>query len=183
MPVPRLTLDRTAVLVVDVQERIVPVMHNAESLVRQACRLLDGAAVLGLPVLWTEQYPQGLGATVPVVRERVAKNGMFHEKLTFSACIEPVREELVRRGIRSVLVCGIETHVCVLQTCLDLVDHGFLPGLVKDAVGSRRVEDEEVAFKRMIHVGVVPTTVEGALLEMAHEASGDRFRKLLQVLK
>ena len=168
---------------VDVQVKLLPAMHGADELVQQTGRLIDGANVLGLPVLVTEQYRKGLGPTVPVLAGRLEGAVCNHEKLKFSACIEPVREALVQRQVRSVLVCGIEAHVCVLQTCLDLMDVGYVVAVAVDAITSRRPGDRDAAVQRLIQAGVVPTTVESALLELVHEAGGDRFKAVIPLIK
>jgi nicotinamidase-related amidase len=183
MPVPRLHIDRAALLVVDVQEKLLPHIHERERLVRQVVRLIDGAAALELPVVVTEQYRKGLGATAAEVVARLPQSATVHEKLKFSACIAPVREQLSARSAVCVLVCGIEAHVCVLQTCLDLLDAGYLPVLVTDAIGSRRAADRDVAVQRLVQAGVLPSTVESALLELVHEAGGARFKAVLPLIK
>ena len=165
------------------QERLLPAMHDAETLTTQAGRLIDGANALGLPVLVTEQYRKGLGATVQPIADRLAKAVCNHEKLKFSACIEPVRDELARRGVRAVIVAGIEAHVCVLQTCLDLADAGLIAAVAVDAIASRRPADRDAAIARMTQAGVVPTTVESALLELVHEAGTERFKAVLPIIK
>jgi nicotinamidase-related amidase len=183
MVVPRFQLDQTALLVVDVQEKLQPHMHDAETLLCQVARLIDVVNVLELPVLVTEQYRKGLGSTVRQLGERLDQAVCTHEKLKFSACIDPVRKQLQGRSIRSVLVCGIEAHVCVLQTCLDLAESGFVTGVVTDAIGSRHPADREVAVQRMSQAGVVPTTVESVALELLCEAGGDRFKAILEIIK
>jgi nicotinamidase-related amidase len=183
MATPRFTLEHTAILVVDLQERLVPHMHNPAALIQQVGRLTDGANALGVPLLVTEQYRQGLGVTVPEIASRLTGAACNHDKLKFSACIEPVREELSKRGIRSVVVCGIEAHVCVLQTCLDLIDTGYVAAVVIDAIGSRRTSDQEAAVQRMVQAGVVPTTVESILMELVHEAGTPRFKAVLPFIK
>jgi len=180
---PRFDAERTALMVIDVQEKLLPHMHNAGVLVSQVGRLLDAAGALGLPTLVTEQYPKGLGKTVGGVAGRLPEGASTHEKVKFSACIEPVRKILAQKGIRCVLVCGIEAHVCVLQTCLDLADRGLTVGVVVDAIGSRRLGDQEVAVWRLIQAGIVPTTTEAAVLEMVHEAGGSRFKAVLPLIK
>jgi len=183
MAIPRLQLDQTALLVVDVQDRLMPHMHNTEKLIDKLATLIDGAKVIGLPILVTEQYRKGLGRTVPEIAKRLDKALCNHEKLKFSACIEPVRELLARHNIRTVLVCGIEAHVCVLQTCLDLAGSGFVTAVVTDAISSRRQMDQDTAVQRMIQAGVLPTTVESCLLELVHEAGTERFKAILPVIK
>ena len=183
MSCPRLRFEHTALLVVDVQERLLPHMHDADRLIQRVGQLVDAANALDLPVLVTEQYRKGLGSTVSELADKLPATHATFEKLKFSACIEPVRETLVRLNRRTVLVCGIEAHVCVLQTCFDLLQHGMLATVMVDAVSSRRRVDQEVAVSRMVQAGVVPTTVESALLEIVHEAGGDRFKAILPLIR
>lgn len=192
MAISRLDPQKTALLVVDVQERLLPHMHNAADVLTRVSRLVEGFAVLDLPVVVTEQYRKGLGATAPdlqAILNRPAAAGSsggtvsIFEKLRFSACVDPVREELARLGVRSVLVCGIESHVCVLQSCLDLAELGYATFVAADAVGSRRAEDQHWAMTRMAQAGVTPTTAESALFELLREAGGPRFKAMLKIVK
>lgn len=183
MAIPRLKLERTAVLVVDVQERLVPAMFDAEAMVAAVGRLLDGANALGVPVLVTEQYRKGLGETVPELNAKLSDAVCREEKLKFSACIEPVRECLTRLGVQAVVVAGIEAHVCVMQTCLELADVGFITAVATDAISSRRPADRDAAVSRMTQAGVLPVTVESALLELVHEAGTERFKAVLPIIK
>ena len=181
----RLQAGHTAVLVVDIQEKLLPHMHEAEAVAEQAQKLVAGAAVLGLPVLVTEQYRQGLGPTVPPLAQALAAAraaGPF-EKLKFSAHIEPVRAALAERQVHSVIVCGIEAHVCVMQTCLDLVEAGYLTAVALDAIGSRCPADRDAAVLRLVQAGVLPTTVEAALWEMTREAGTELFQRMLGVIR
>ena len=183
MPTPRFRLQDSAVLLVDVQEKLLPHMDQAPRLLAQCDRLLDGAAALDLPLLVTEQYRKGLGPTVDALQRHLPRALCNEEKLKFSACVDGVRRHLAATQTRAVLVCGIEAHVCVLQTCLDLADAGYTVGLVTDAVSSRRPDDCAAAQSRMIQAGIVPTTVETALLELVHEAGGDKFKSILPLIK
>jgi nicotinamidase-related amidase len=183
MPVPRLHPQRTALLVVDVQERLLPAMDQPQTLLVQIARLIDGANVLEIPILLTEQYRKGLGPTVPQLASKLANARCVAEKLKFSAYVEPVREALSQAAITSVIVAGIEAHVCVAQTCLDLIDAGYVTALAIDAITSRRPLDKQVAIQRLTHAGVLPTTVEACLFELLHEAGGERFKALLPILK
>ncbi len=183
MATARLDLQTTAVLVVDVQEKLLPKMCNHEALVSQIDRFLAGANALSLPIMVTEQYPKGLGPTVRHLTDRLQNAVCRHEKRKFSAWSEPVRDSLVQRGIRTVVVCGIEAHVCVLQTCLDLADAGFVPAVIVDAIGSRRALDQNTAISRMVQAGVLPTTVESALLEMVQEADETLFKSVLPIIR
>ena len=183
MAIPRLNIDLTALLVVDVQEKLLGHMHNADALVAQAGKLIDAANALGLPVIVTEQYRKGLGATVPDLAARLHTAVGNHEKLKFSGCIEPVCDDLQRLGRRMVIVCGIEAHVCVLQTCLDLADNGYIVAVATDAIGSRRAIDQQAAEQRLIGARIIPSTVESAVLELVGEAGSDRFKAVLPIIK
>jgi nicotinamidase-related amidase len=183
MAIPRLHPSHTALLVVDVQEKLLPHMHNASAVARQCGRLIDGFNVLGLPILVTEQYRKGLGVTVPELAGKLGSAVCNHEKLRFSACIDPVREALQHRGVRSVVVCGIEAHVCVLQSCLDLADRGYVTALATDAVGSRRASDQAAAVQRLTQAGVLPTSAESCLLELVGEAGTAAFKAMLPVIR
>lgn len=183
MAIPRFRAADTALLVVDVQEKLLPHIHEHERVTGQVGRLIDIAKVLEIPILVTEQYRKGLGVTVEPLAGSLADAVGNFEKTAFSACVEPVRDQLARRAVRSVLVCGIEAHVCVLQTCLDLADRGYVTGLVTDAIGSRRSGDREAAIQRLIQAGAVPTTVESVALEMAANADSAEFKAILPIIK
>ena len=183
MPIPRLHPRHTALLVVDIQERLLPGMVEREELLGRTACLIEGVKALELPILVTEQYPKGLGPTVEAITRHLPAGASVFEKLKFSACTEPVREELRRLNTRSVVVAGIEAHVCILQTCLDLAGAGYTTAVAVDAISSRRPLDREAAVQRMIQSGVLASTVESALLELVGEAGGDRFRSVLKYIK
>ena len=180
---PRLVPERSALLVVDLQERLVPVMHNQKRLIRRAARLVQGAHLLGIPLLVTEQYPRGLGETVEEVSRHFVNPHCLEEKTRFSACIDPVRTQLELIGAESVVVAGVEAHVCVLGTCLDLLAAGYTVFPAWDAISSRRAEDKQAARERLTMAGTVPTTVESVLLEWLGDASDSRFRQVQNLIK
>jgi len=183
MPPARMHPETTALLIVDLQEKLLPVIDGGDAVVSQAGRLLDGAAALDMPVLATEQYPKGLGRTVDPIAPKLERAQCMAEKVKFSAFVDPVRDGLGGLGARQVVVAGIEAHVCVLQTCLDLLDAGYTPAVAVDAIGSRRGADRDAAVQRMTQAGVVPTTVESLLLEWVGQAGGERFKAVLPVVK
>jgi len=180
-----LLVDRrqAGLLVVDVQERLVPAMHSGEFLVNHVIQLAKGASVLNLPILATEQYRQGLGPTVPEVTAAIPGFSPL-EKLAFSACGAPgFLANLQSRGVRDVLLCGIETHVCVLQTCLDLLGEGYRVFVVRDAMASRTHENHDAGVERMSGAGAVVVTVEMALFELLEQAGTAEFREILKLVK
>lgn len=171
----------TALLVVDVQGKLVTLIPGHEYLVWNISRLIDGAKILGLPVLATEQYPKGLGPTTP---ELAAKLGNIPAKLAFSCgeCGE-LFEELGKQGIHRILVCGIEAHVCVQQTVHDLLAAGFRVYLAVDAIGARGRVDYETALRRMDSAGATLTTVEAALFEWCDVAGTPEFKQISNLVK
>jgi len=183
MAMPRIELDTTALLAVDLQEKLLGIVADADAVVERAGLLIDGFHALQAPVLSTEQYPAGLGGTTESIAGRLGDAVQRHEKLRFSACIEPILEPLRQTGRRSVVLCGIETHVCVLQTALDLAEAGYIVAAALDACGSRRALDHETAVRRMGQAGVIPTTAEAVLMEMVGAAGTGPFKAILPLIK
>jgi len=180
---PRLVRDRAGLVVVDLQERLLPAMHQPERVVGEAVRLLRGAAVLGLPVVATEQYPKGLGRTAPAVAAALAPATPF-EKTAFSACgAKGLPAELENKKIKDVILCGIEAHVCVSQTCLDLLDRGLRVFVVTDAVSSRTPENLQVGLERMRDAGAVLVSTEMVLFELLGEAGTEEFKRILELVR
>ncbi len=181
----RLDVDRAMVLVIDIQTALLPAIRNGEQVVQAGRKLLEGVRAFGMPVLATEQYPKGIGATVePVAQCLDACKAPVLEKLTFSSCgEEPVREAIRKIDRPQIIVIGIEAHVCVQQTVLDLLTMDYDVFVCADAVGSRGRTDCERALLRMQHAGALITTVESALFELCERCGTERFKGLLGVIK
>jgi nicotinamidase-related amidase len=173
---------RATLLVVDVQERINAVMADPSHLSRLSL-LVGACALLGVPVVASEQYPQGLGQTVPELAERLPARPLV--KLSFSCARDPQLLQALASdgGRRQVVVTGIEAHVCVLQTALDLLRAGFEVHVPHDATNSRRTTDKEWSLRRMIASGVVITSTESALFELLENCATDDFRRVSKMLK
>ena len=178
-----LLLDRrqSCLLVIDVQEKLLPLIDRAAVVQWNISRLLKGAGVLKVRVAATEQYPAGLGATVAPLREYFAE---ISEKRMFSGreCHE-LFADLLDRSLRQIVVAGIETHVCVLQTALDLVSAGFDVFAPADAVGSRTPLDHETALARMAQSGVTVTTTESVLFEWCETSAAAEFKQISQLVR
>lgn len=175
------TIDRrtSTLLVVDFQSRLMPAIDDGASAVANARRLLDAAAILGVPTLFTEQNTSGLGPTVPELSCDAA--GTAH-KMTFDACREPgFTERLSDRP--DVVVAGCEAHVCVLQTVLGLIDAGRRVYVVRDALGARRAESKETAIRRMERHGAEIVTTEMVVFEWLETAEHPRFRDGVALVK
>jgi nicotinamidase-related amidase len=181
-PTRRLNRARTALLVVDIQERLLPSIWEDQRVLRECVRLVHGANLLGLPVLVTEQYRQGLGPTVAEVASLLPGIDPV-QKTAFSGCTPEVVDRLTRADRRDVLLCGIECHVCVTQTALDLLDTGFDVYTVSDACSSRTPENWRVGLERMQSAGVTPVSVEMALFELLGRAGTDEFKRILNLVK
>ncbi len=166
----------TGLLVIDVQEKLLAAIPAGRRIAWNVRRLIDGAKILGLPVAATEQYPKGLGPTVPELAERL---GSIPSKMIFScsACPE-IFADFRSRGVDKILLCGIEAHVCVQQTALDLLSDGWSVYLAVDAIGSRFEIDYRTALQRMDSAGVTLTTTEAALFEWCRTADTPEFKQI-----
>ena len=168
---------------VDIQGKLAMLMDQRERLFQNVSKMVRGAKVLGLPIILTEQYPKGLGPTIPEIR-RLLSDVDPVEKICFSCTGS---EEFVRRlealGRDQVLLVGIETHVCVYQTARDLKERGLHVEIVADAVSSRRAEDRDLALWRMASMGILLTTVEMALFELLGAAGTPEFKKILEIVR
>ena len=171
----------SALLVVDAQVKLLEIIPQRARIVWNIRRLLDAAEALHVPVAATEQYPDRLSPTVPELRERI---GEAPNKMCFSACVCGEIFDAWRADNRyRVLLCGIESHVCVLQTALDLAAAGFEPYVAVDAVGSRYAIDYEFALRRMESSGVILTTTETAMFEWCRTADRPEFKKISALAK
>jgi nicotinamidase-related amidase len=170
--------DRTALLVVDVQEGFRPVIDGFDEVAANTAKLVEGARVLGLPVIVTEQYPKGLGRTVPEVGLTDAEQPL--EKTVFAA---PAAEGFDLQGRDQVVVCGIETHICVHQSVAALREQGVEVQVASDAVGSRRAENKALGLERAVEAGGKVTSVEMALFELLGAAGSDEFKQIQRLIK
>jgi len=171
----------TALLVIDVQERMMPAISGNERIVWNVRRLVDAAKILGIEVVGTEQYPNGLGSTVDQIAERLHQ---LPTKMTFSSgsCLEIFRH-LEAQKIHRILLCGVEAHVCIQQTALDLLASGWRVYIAVDAVGSRFEIDYRTALGRMDSAGATLTTTESAMFEWCQTAKSSSFKQISQLAK
>lgn len=172
---------RTGLVIIDVQQKLIPLIANQTGIVHNVSRLIRGAKLLQVATLMTEQYPQGLGATLPNLRELVASCA---EKSMFS-CRQLAQQfaDWQEQGIEHLVLAGIETHVCVQQTCLDLLAQGFAVHVAVDAVSARQSLDHRVALQRMASVGATWTTTEATLFEWCVDSAHPQFRAISQLIK
>ncbi|PQO44292.1 hydrolase [Blastopirellula marina] len=171
----------TALLMIDLQERLAPVIDQSELIVENVERLFLTAQMFDMPILGTEQYPKGLGPTVEPLKSMLPP---LPEKLTFSACgVEGLLKDLAKRAIHKLLLVGVEAHVCVQQTALDLIAAGFDVYIAVDAVGSRFPLEKDIALRRMESAGAVLTTTEATMFEWCERAGGEHFKELSRLVR
>ncbi len=179
----RLDREHAQLLIIDFQERLLPQIADHEAIVAQARRMIQAAAILDLPLTVSEQYPRGLGPTTPPIAELTGAATRL-EKFTFSFCADAACRKRISAVLRpQVLIVGIEAHVCVQQTALDLLAMQMQPVVLADAVGSRRALDYQVALDGMRAAGVIVTTVESAIFQLLHEAGTDLFKRVLPLVR
>ena len=180
----RIMKDSIQCLAVDYQEKLVPVMQEKERLLERSAMFLKGLRLLGVPVTVTEQYPKGLGRTVPKILTAAGTKTAF-DKITFS-CLEneKIREHIgCQAGRRFVAVCGIEAHICVLQTVIDMKEAGYQPILVADCISSRSSEDKRYALIRAQQEGALITTAEALLYELMETSKAPEFKTISALVK
>jgi len=179
----QLTADKTVLLLIDFQERLFPVIHDKEKLLRNVLKLIKGIQVLEIPIILTEQYPKGLGPTIPQIKELIPGIKPI-EKVSFNCCDEAsFGEALGALKHRQVLIAGIEAHICVYQTAMALARAGYEVQVVSDCVSSREPENKTVALFRMGAAGISPTSTEMALFELLRVAQGDKFKQISSIVK
>ena len=170
-------------VIIDIQDRLFPHIHHHEDLEKNVQILIRGLQFLQIPILVTQQYTRGLGATIPSIAEAVKPSHII-EKITFSCCDESnFLAELTRLNKKFIIIAGIETHVCILQTVPDLVDNGFIPVVVEDCVSSRKRNDKEIAIERIRQEGGIITTYESILLELCRVAGNETFKAISKLIK
>jgi len=178
-----LELDDVVLLVIDVQGKLAQLMDGKEQLFDNLKKIIKGAAVLEAPIIWTEQYPEGLGPTLPEIAELMPDFTPI-PKTAFSCCREErFLDALSQTRRRQVLLTGIESHICIYQTAVGLLDRGYDVNVVADAVASRKLADKAVALEKMRDAGAKFTTIEMALFELLKVAEGPKFKAILDIVK
>ena len=182
-----LARDKSQLLIVDVQAKLVDAISGNDRIVDRCVRLVRAARMLDVPITLSEQYPQGLGPTVDPIRDAFANSGLVLDKVEFS-CLksEPLRErlhELRRQGRSQVVIGGIEAHVCVLQTAIDLEAQGFEAFVAADAIGSRSKDSRKLAVTRLLKAGADVVDTEMVLFEWLERAGTREFKELHALIK
>lgn len=172
-----------AFVIVDIQERLAAVMSERKKVVDNCLHLIEVSRLQNIPVILNEQYPKGLGPTVAEIKEVLAKQ-VPHEKVTFSCCGEGTfAGAIAATGRKKVILAGMETHVCVLQTCIDLLSAGYVVHAVSDAICSRRAGDYATAIEYMRDAGAVITCTETVLFQILERAGTEEFKAISKRIK
>ncbi len=178
-----LKAENAALVVVDVQGKLATLMHEKESFFAAVGKMIQGVQLLDIPVLWNEQLPDKLGDTIPELKEILGETKPLI-KSSFSCCGNPdFMSALKAAGRKQVLLVGMETHVCVYQTAMDLMRAGYEVYLIADAVSSRTLENKRIGIDAMVNAGALIASVEMVIFEMLVEAKGDKFRQAIKIVK
>lgn len=179
----RITKQNTVALIIDIQERLFPAMFEKEILLKNCITLIQGLVELKIPQIVTQQYTKGLGETLEEIKAAIP-DFEYIEKRDFSSFDEPaVKEKLEKLNAKNIILCGIESHVCVLQTAVDLKEAGFNPIVVMDCVASRSKENLEFAKDRFRFEGIMMTSYESILFELTRSSATPEFKTISKLVK
>lgn len=179
----RITINETCGLIIDIQEKLIPHIHNSELFITNTRKLIAGLKILEVPILVTQQYTKGLGATVAPVANALGDYFAI-EKAAFSCADDTLfMSHLQKLNKRFVVIAGIEAHVCVLQTTIDLLEKGYIPVIVQDCISSRTLENKLTAMDRFRKEGAIITSYESILFELLRYSGTDKFREISRLVK
>lgn len=179
----RILKENTAALIIDMQERLFPHIYQNQQLQKNCAILIKGLKLLEIPLLLTEQYSKGLGATIAPIQILLEENTPL-EKMAFSCCgSEDFMKNLQAVNKKFVVICGIEAHVCVQQTVIDLLEKNYQPVVIADCISSRKEADKNIALERMRQAGAVITSYESILFELCRVAGTEQFKQISKLVK
>ena len=174
----------SVLLIVDIQEKLLKAQFKQERIVKNASILAAAAKILGIPVIVSEQYPQGLGPTIKEIKENLPENAEFFEKTSFNCCLESGFNDLIEKFNRKqILVCGMESHICVHQTVHSLITAGYETYIIQDAITSRKEAEYKYGLTRMINYGAIPSCTEMAVFELIKCAKHSQFKAVQSLVK
>jgi len=180
-----LVKENTGLIVVDIQGKLARLVHDSSSLISNCEKLIKGVQALELPIIWLEQNPDKLGATVGELSSLLSSSTIKPiTKFTFDACQEDQFIQAVSTAnVDTWLVCGIEAHICVYQTTMNLIKKGFAVQLIRDCVSSRALENKDLAINKLLNNGVVLTGLEMCLFELIKDCRTSEFKEILGLIK
>jgi nicotinamidase-related amidase len=177
-------LDReeTALLIIDIQEKLMPAIINGNMLINKTSVLIDTANHMNIPILVTEQYPKGLGSTVEELDKNLG-DAIKYSKTSFTCCSNEILNQLIGTKVKRIIITGAEAHVCVFQTVRDLLQQGFFVFVAEDAVGSRTEDNYKNAIALMREMGAVISNTETILFDLLKESGTPEFKALVKLVK
>lgn len=180
----KIKVEETIGLIVDYQDKILPAMNEKERILNNAGKLVKGMKLLGVPVILSQQYTKGLGNTAQEIVD-AAQTKEYFDKTTFSCYGDQEIKKWINnhKQCKNVILCGIESHICVLLSALELKEAGYRPLLVTDCMSSRRAYDHEAAIQRAIQNGIEVTTYESILFELLEDAKHPKFKEISALIK
>lgn len=180
----RISKEDTMALIVDFQERLIPVMHNKEKLIDNTIRLIKGLKVLDIPMLVTQQYTKGLGMTIDDIKNEISEEFIYYDKISFS-CVgdSEIFNKIKEVNKKNIILFGIESHICVLQTAIDLIQEGYNVIIIKDCISSRTMDNIEVGINRAIFEGAIISSWESILYELLVKAGSSKFKEISKIIK
>ena len=174
---------KALLIVTDIQGKLASLMFQRDTLYKNVAIMIEGIKALNIPILWIEQYPEGLGPTVPEIASHLVGYTPLSKK-TFSSLRDPeINQRFTELAREQVILTGIETHVCIQQTAMDVLSRGIETHVVADAVSSRTAFNKRIGLAKIAHTGGHITSVETALFELLEVAEGDVFKKILELVK
>ena len=180
----RILREETIAVIIDIQEKFSPVIFEFEKLVQNCLKLIQGLQILEIPILITEQYPKGLGKTISPIAEVLKENYKPIEKISFSAADDKsFSKELKKSKRKNIILFGIEAHVCVLQTAIDLLDKKYNVIVIEDCISARRSHDKETALRRMEREGAMVSGLESVLFELCRVSGSEEFKAISKLVK
>ncbi|MDO4492184.1 MAG: hydrolase [Lachnospiraceae bacterium] len=179
----RADLNNTMALIIDEQVKLMPVIHESATVIRNTATLVKGLKILEVPFVITQQYTKGMGMSEQAIYE-AAGTEEYLDKRSFSCWDdEGIRNAIEASGKKQILIAGVETHICLLQTAMDLIDAGYQVFVVENCVSSRKESDKNTALKRMIQMGVQPTSYESILFELMRTSTHPNFKEISKLIK
>lgn len=175
-----INIEKTLFLVIDIQEKLVNMLKDT-SIKEHSIIVAKAAGIMNIPTIITEQYPKGLGNTIQDIKNAIP-NALYIEKTNFSA-FEEIKNLIIETGKTQIVICGIETHICVLQTAFDLYNNGYETFVIKNACGSRNDDDKNTAMQRLRHLGCQTITTEMLIFELLKTSKNPKFKEMQALIK
>ncbi len=179
----RIQKDGSAALIIDIQEKLFPHIYENMQFLGNTKKLIEGLKILEIPLIVTEQYSKGLGKTITEISSHIEPFNPF-DKTSFS-CMDNqnIKETLIPKDKKFIILCGIEAHVCVLQTAIDLQSNNFIPVVISDCISSRKLSDKQIALKRMHAENIIVSTYESVLFELLRFSGNEQFKAISRLVK